>query len=57
MIYPISFTLDNIETNFELNIEYRELAEKIGIKDYQVISALNASDDFVKFIINITKNY
>jgi ferrochelatase len=57
VIYPISFTLDNIETNFELNIEYRELAEKIGIKDYQVISALNASDDFVKFIINITKNY
>ena len=57
MIYPISFTLDNIETNFELNIEYRELAEKIGIKDYQVISALNASDDFVKFIINITKKY
>ena len=49
-IYPISFIIDNVETDFELNIEYRKIAEKIGIKKYSVIKALNDSEEFVKFI-------
>ena len=57
MIYPISFTLDNIETNFELNIEYRELAEKIGIKDYQdpSINPLLSADKDAKDIAKLFK--
>ncbi len=50
VIYPISFTIDNVETDFELNIEYREEAEKIGITDYIVIKAPNDNEEFVKFI-------
>jgi len=54
-IYPISFTIDNVETDFELNIEYREIAENIGIKKYSVIKALNDSEEFVKFIFDKSK--
>lgn len=52
VIYPISFTIDNVETDFELDIEYREEAEKIGIEEYIVIKALNDSEEFVKFIFD-----
>ena len=27
VIYPIAFIVDNSETDFELNIEYREMAD------------------------------
>ena len=50
IIYPIAFTIDNSETIFELDIEHREIAKKVGYKDFIVVNALNDSDDFVKFI-------
>jgi ferrochelatase len=53
VIYPISFTIDNIETDFELDIEYREFAEKIGIESYEVIKVQNDSEEFVKFILEV----
>lgn len=49
-IYPISFIIDNVETDFELDIEYREIAKDIGIAKYSVIKVLNDSEEFVKFI-------
>jgi len=53
IIYPIAFTVDNSETVFELKIEYKEIAQKLGIQDYLVCNCLNASDDFVKLICKI----
>ena len=53
IIYPISFIVDNSETAFELNIEYRELAEKLKIKEYRVCTCVNNSDTFVKAIKEI----
>jgi len=50
LIYPISFIIDNSETVFELDIEYREIAEHIGIKDYKVVKCLNDSPTFIKAI-------
>ncbi len=50
IIYPISFIIDNSETVFELDIEYRELAEKIGIKEYKVVKCLNNNDLFINSI-------
>ena len=47
IIYPIAFIIDNSETIFELDIEYREIAEHIGLKDYKVCSCIN---DDAKFI-------
>jgi ferrochelatase len=53
MIYPLSFTLDNSETIFELDIEHREVADKIGYRDYRVVSCPNDHDDFARFISKI----
>ena len=41
IIYPISFTVDNSETQFELDVEYKEVADELNIKDYRVARAPN----------------
>lgn len=50
LIYPISFTVDNSETQCELDIEYRELANEIGIADYKVAKAPNHHPYFMEMI-------
>ena len=55
IIYPIAFIVDNSETDFELDIEYREIAHEIGIKNYQVCKCVNDSDDFIEVIKDIIK--
>lgn len=52
VIFPLAFTLDNSETVFELDIEHREIAEKIKYEDYVVASCMNDSDKFVNFIVD-----
>ncbi len=47
LIYPISFTIDNSETLFELDIEYKEVAEKLKFEIYKVCKCPNDSDSFV----------
>jgi ferrochelatase len=53
IIYPIAFTIDNSETEFELDVEYREIAEEIGFEEYRVAKAPNDHPSFVKCITNI----
>jgi len=43
LIVPISFTLDNSETIFELGMEYKELADELGYDFYEVASCPNSS--------------
>ncbi len=50
IIYPISFIIDNSETVFELDIEYRELAQKLGIRDYKVCSCVNSDEKFIEAV-------
>lgn len=47
IIFPLAFTIDNSETDFELEIEYREIAEELGFKEYRVCRCPNDSDLFV----------
>ena len=47
IVFPIAFTIDNSETDFELEIEYREISEKLGFKKYRVCRCPNDSDLFV----------
>ncbi len=53
IIYPIAFTIDNSETDFELEIEYREIAEEMGFKDYRVCRCVNDSPKFVDALLEI----
>ncbi|MFY4796764.1 ferrochelatase [Aliarcobacter butzleri] len=55
IIYPLSFIVDNSETVFELDIEYKEIAHEIGIKEYKVCSCVNDSDEFIEAIKDIIK--
>ena len=56
VIFPIAFTVDNSETEFELEIEYREIAEELGFEEYRVAKAPNAHPEFVKCVTNIYEN-
>jgi len=47
VIFPIAFTIDNSETDFELDVEYREIAQEMGFKEYRVAKCPNDSDLFV----------
>ncbi len=51
VIYPLSFTIDNSETIFELDIEIREIANRMQYEEYIVVKCFNDSDKFVDFII------
>ena len=53
IIYPISFTVDNSETQYELDMEYAEVAHKLGIKDYRVAKAPNHHRFFIDAIKEI----
>ncbi len=56
IIYPIAFIVDNSETDFELDIEYREIAHELEISEYKVCRCVNDSDEFVEAIKDIIKN-
>jgi ferrochelatase len=52
VIFPLAFTLDNSETIFELDIEHREVADKLKYDDYIVAKCMNDSDKFIKLIVD-----
>ena len=51
LVCPLAFTVDNSETVFELDIEHREIAEKIGYEAYRVAPCPNDSNAFVEYIV------
>ena len=50
IISPLSFTIDNSETEFELSIEYKKVADELEYEEYLVSKCPNDSDKFVKVI-------
>ena len=57
IIYPLAFTIDNSETIYEIDIEYREEAiNKYNIKDFIVCPCLNDNISFVKTILSLSNN-
>ncbi|ADG72280.1 ferrochelatase [Brachyspira murdochii] len=56
IIHPLAFTIDNSETIYEIDIEYRkEALNKYGIKDFILCPCLNDSTYFAKTIIELSK--
>ena len=53
LIIPISFVSDHVETSFELDIEYRHVADKVGIENYIVMTGLNDSQLFVDALYDL----
>ncbi|GAA9071643.1 ferrochelatase [Helicobacter pylori] len=56
IIYPLAFTIDNSETLYELDMQYRLMAERLAVKEYLVCPCLNDSIEFAKFIIELVNN-
>ncbi|KAI9502857.1 hypothetical protein GGI25_002633 [Coemansia spiralis] len=57
VMVPIAFTSDHIETLFELDIEYGEVAEKAGITQYLRAEALNDYPPFIDALATIVKEH
>ncbi|MBL0708660.1 MAG: ferrochelatase [Sulfurimonas sp.] len=55
VIFPIAFTIDNSETDFELDIEYREFAKELKYEEYKVCRCPNDSEYFVDALEEIYK--
>lgn len=51
LVYPISFCIDNSETIFELEKEFRHVADGLNFSFYDVVPCLNSDDEFADFII------
>ena len=48
VLVPIAFVSEHSETLVELDIEYKELAEANGCKNYTRVPALGINEDFIK---------
>ena len=57
VIYPLAFTIDNSETVFELDIEHREIAQKLEYEDYVVAKCMNDDEKFVQLIVDRVNAY
>lgn len=53
IIVPIAFTIDNSETDFELSIEYAEVAHQLGFETYRVSRCPNDHPLFVQTIAEL----
>ena len=53
LIYPLAFTIDNYETEFELEIDNRKLADSLGVPKYIICKCPNATTNFAKAIVEI----
>lgn len=54
LIIPISFVSDHVETSFELDIEYRHVADENKIENYIVMEGLNDSELFIDALFDET---
>ncbi len=53
VIVPIAFVSEHSETLVELDIEYRELAEEHGLKNYYRVPTLSANKKFIENLANL----
>ena len=53
VLVPIAFVSEHSETLVELDIEYKELADKNGCKNYSRVPALGTNDYFIKAMANL----
>ncbi|MDD2852225.1 MAG: ferrochelatase [Desulfuromonadaceae bacterium] len=56
LMVPISFVSDHIETLYEIDIQYKEEATALGIKDFRRIGALNSSPAFIACLAQLVKD-
>ena len=53
VLVPIAFVSEHSETLVELDIEYKELADKNGCKNYTRVPALGTNENYIKTMSNL----
>ena len=56
VLVPIAFVSEHSETLVELDIEYKELADKNGCKNYTRVPALGTNENYIKALSNLIIN-
>jgi protoporphyrin/coproporphyrin ferrochelatase len=56
VLVPVAFVSEHSETLVELDIEYKELADKNGCKNYSRVPALGTNENYIKAISNLIIN-
>tara|TARA_B100001093_G_scaffold515093_1_gene590621 strand:- start:15 stop:1049 length:1035 start_codon:yes stop_codon:yes gene_type:complete len=56
VLVPIAFVSEHSETLVELDIEYKELADKNGCKNYSRVPALGTNENFIKAMSDLIVN-
>jgi protoporphyrin/coproporphyrin ferrochelatase len=57
LVVPIAFTSDHIETLSELDLEYGEVAHRVGITRYKRTPALNDRPQFIDALADIVREH
>jgi ferrochelatase len=57
LVVPVTFTTDHIETLYEVDVEYAELAHQLGIKRFHRAQGLNDSPRFVQALAELTASH
>jgi ferrochelatase len=55
VIYPLAFTVDNSETDYELSMEYKEIAHEMGFENYRVCRCVNDHPLFIDALVEIVE--
>ena len=55
LVVPISFVSDHVETLHEIDIEHREQARSLGIKDFRMMPGLNDSPAFIAALAGLVR--
>ena len=55
VMVPISFVCEHFETLYQVGVEYRNLAMKLGYEEFVMTEALNDSPDFIQAIADIVE--
>jgi ferrochelatase len=53
LVIPISFVTDHVETLAEIDIEARALAAQVGIRQFELMPALNDSPTFIRALAGL----
>lgn len=56
LMVPLSFVSDHIETLHEIDIEYREIAEHLGVTNFKRMESLNSSPLFIQCLAELVLN-
>src|SRR5262245_49645341 len=55
LLVPVSFVSDHIETLYELDILYRDVAKEVGVAHYRRVPAFNSRADFIEVLADLVE--